>query len=196
MRLFVAVDLDDEVRREVGDVIARMRATMADRRSGRISWVAPDHLHLTLHFLGDVDSATAAHVTEAVAEPIELPAFRVALEGVGTFPSRGRPNVIWLGVGRGREALIELQALVGSRLASAGCPLETRPFSPHLTLARLKQTSGAIPNRGANWDLSPSLVDRVTLYESQLERAGATHLVVATGLLSTAGFSWARPRDQ
>jgi RNA 2',3'-cyclic 3'-phosphodiesterase len=189
MRLFVAVDLDDDVRREVGDVIARMRATMVDSRSGRISWVAPDHLHLTLHFLGNVDSATSARVAEAVAAPIEVPPFQIALEGLGTFPSRGRPNVMWLGVGRGREALIELQALVGSRLTSAGCLLETRPFSPHLTLARLKQTSGAIPKRGAKSALSPSLVDRVTLYESQLGRDGATHIKIAAGVLRPAGSS-------
>jgi RNA 2',3'-cyclic 3'-phosphodiesterase len=185
MRVFVAVDLDDDVRREVGELIARVRATMAGR-SGRISWVAPERLHLTLHFLGNVDSATAARVAETVAEPIDLPAFRIAFEGIGTFPSRGRPNVIWLGVGRGRESLAELHAIVGSRLKGAGCPLEGRPFSPHLTLARVKQTSASVANRGGNWRLSPSLVDRVTLYESQLGRDGATHIKVAAGLLRPA----------
>jgi RNA 2',3'-cyclic 3'-phosphodiesterase len=187
MRLFVAVDLDDDVRHEVGEVIARMRASIGKSRATRVSWVAPDQLHLTLHFLGSVEPATAARVIEAVAEPIDQPPFRITFEGLGTFPAHGRPNVIWLGVGQGRESLIELHALVESRLKATGVQLERRPFSPHLTLARVKQMSGRAPTREGKWGLSPSLVDRVTLYESQLGAKGAMHIKVATGLLGSRG---------
>jgi 2'-5' RNA ligase len=186
MRLFVAVDLDDDVRREVGGVIARMRGSIVDSRVARVSWVAPELLHLTLHFLGSVESVTAARIAEAVAERIDLAAFRVTFEGLGTFPPRGRPAVIWLGVGQGRESLIELHGIIGARLKAAGVQLEARPFSPHLTLARVKQASGHFTTREGKWGLSPSLVDRVTLYESQLARHGATHTEVATGLLRPA----------
>jgi 2'-5' RNA ligase len=183
MRLFVAVDLDDDARQDVGDVIARMRASIGKNRTVRISWIAPDQLHLTLHFLGSIDGAAATGIAEALAEPIHRPCFRIAFEGLGTFPSRGRPHVIWLGVGQGREALIELHGLVGARLKAVGVQLEARPFSPHLTLARVKQMSGHVPMVEGEWGLSPSLVDCVTLYESQLGPRGATHIKLATGKL-------------
>ena len=186
MRLFVAVDLDDEVRREVGGVIARMRGSIVDSRVAGVSWVAPELLHLTLHFLGSVESVIAPRIAEAVAERIDLAAFRVTFEGLGTFPPRGRPTVIWLGVGQGRESLIELHAIIGARLKAVGVQLEARPFSPHLTLARVKEASGHFTAREGKWGLSPSLVDRLTLYESQLGRHGATHTKVATGLLRPA----------
>ena len=67
MRLFVAVDLDDRLRHEVARLIARMRSEARDERSSRIAWVAPDRLHLTLHFLGDVEGETAAQLAERVA---------------------------------------------------------------------------------------------------------------------------------
>jgi 2'-5' RNA ligase len=195
MRLFVAVDLDEVVRREVGDLIHGMRVRARDGRSTRITWVVPERLHLTLHFLGEVEPEAAARLAERVAAPIDLPAFRVVFGGVGTFSARGRPNVIWLGVRKGREPLIALHSIVGQRLKAVGCELEDRRFSPHLTLARVKQTSarglsavlvagqGTGPDRAGSWGLSPTVVSRVTLYESQLGRMGATHTVVATGLL-------------
>jgi RNA 2',3'-cyclic 3'-phosphodiesterase len=194
MRLFVAVDLDDGVRREVGNLIRHMRSEARDDRSLRISWVAPDQLHLTLHFLANVDVEMGARIAESVAAPIDLPAFRIAFGDAGTFPSRGRPNVIWLGVSQGRAPLIDLQAVVGRRLKAVGCELEERPFSPHLTLARLRQLRGTGRRRFDKGSLSasmrfdkgglaPMLVDRVTLYESQLGGEGATHIALATGRL-------------
>jgi RNA 2',3'-cyclic 3'-phosphodiesterase len=202
MRLFIAVDLDDGVRGEVRRLIARMRPEVRDDRSPRITWVAPERLHLTLHFLGNVDGETAARLATHVGSPIDLAAFRVVFGGVGTFSSRGRPNVIWLGVVEGREPLIELHAIVGERLKAVGCELDERPFSPHLTLARLRQTRGTglqrdgrrglspvpvlVPGTGLDREgsrgLSPTVVDRVTLYESRLGSGGATHLPIATGL--------------
>jgi 2'-5' RNA ligase len=206
MRLFVAVDLDDDVREEVRTLIARMRSEVRDDRSPRITWVAPEHLHLTLHFLGNVDGETAARLAMHVASPIDLPAFRVVFGGVGTFSSRGRPKVIWLGVAEGREPLIELHAIVGERLRAVGCELDARPFSPHLTLGRLRQTSkgpgprlhgkrgltsvlGTGPDRGGSRLLSPTVVDRVTLYESRLGSGGATHIPIATGLFKPLPIS-------
>jgi RNA 2',3'-cyclic 3'-phosphodiesterase len=200
MRLFVAVDLDEGVRGEVRSLIARMRSEIRDDRSSRITWAAPERLHLTLHFIGNVDGEIAERLAKTVASPIDLPAFRVVFGGVGAFSSRGRPNVIWLGVTEGREPLSELHSIVGHRLKGVGCELDTRPFSPHLTLARLRQTSGTVPKHGRDRGLSPrvlvpilsardaravgaSLIDRVRLYESRLGSGGATHIPIATGLL-------------
>jgi 2'-5' RNA ligase len=197
VRLFVAVDLDDDVRRDVGRVIQRLRSETRDDRVLRISWVAPERLHLTLHFLGEVNDPTAARVVESMAPPIDLRAFNLAFGEVGTFSSRGRPNVIWLGITEGRAPLIELHDLVGRRLKAVGCALEDRPFSPHLTLARLRQTVGTGPPPRRMRELSPipgrrgaaetgrMRVDRVTLYESRLGRDGATHIALASSPLGS-----------
>jgi RNA 2',3'-cyclic 3'-phosphodiesterase len=193
MRLFVAVDLDAGARREVGRLIARMRSETRDERSRRISWVSSHHLHLTLHFLGNTTDEIADRLVAAIAAPIDLPAFEIVFGGVGTFPSRGRPNVIWLGIAEGKASLVELHGVVGQRLTSVGCELEARPFSPHLTLARLKfgsgrgatRTESRASLRGRNSDraFGRMLVERVTLYESRLGREGATHIAIARGPL-------------
>jgi 2'-5' RNA ligase len=200
MRVFVAVDLDEGVRGDVRSLIVRMRSEIRDERSSRITWAAPERLHLTLHFIGNVEGEMAERLAKTVASPIDLPAFRVVFGGVGAFSSRRRPNVIWLGVTEGREPLSELHSIVGHRLEAVGCELDRRPFSPHLTLARLRQTSGPVAKRRGDRGLSPrvlvpilsagdaravgaSLVDRVRLYESRLGSGGATHIPIATGLL-------------
>jgi RNA 2',3'-cyclic 3'-phosphodiesterase len=197
MRVFVAVDLDERVRGEVGGLIQRLRSEARDDPSLRVSWVAPEQLHLTLHFLGNVDDAAVARLADRIAQPIELPAFTLSFGNIGSFVTRGRPHVIWLGVNQGSAPLIELHRVIGRRLQAVGCEPEERPYSPHLTLARIRQLTGTVPQsrrrraRGrlspvqvpVQGSLSPMAVDRVTLYESQLGRGGATHIAHATGLL-------------
>jgi RNA 2',3'-cyclic 3'-phosphodiesterase len=203
MRLFVAVDLDKGVRDAVGRLIAQMRKASADTVAARIVWVAADRLHLTLHFLANVDALTGARIAESVAAPIGLPAFRITFARIGTFTSRGVPNVIWLGVEDGLEPLRALHSVIGGRLKALGCELEERPFSAHLTLARLRHRSGPghRDRRCSSRGLAPVLavggerqvgscvVDHVTLYESRLGREGAAHLRIAEGLLSAPGGS-------
>lgn len=199
MRLFVAVDLDERARDEVGSLIRHLRSEARDEPSLRVSWVPPEQLHLTLHFLGNVDDAAVAGLADRIAQPIELPAFTLRLGNGGNFATRGRPHVIWLGVSEGSPPLIELHRVIGRRLRAVGCELAKQPYSPHLTLARIRQLTGTVPqNRRrrakgglspvqvqvpVQGGLSPMLVDRVTLYESQLGRGGATHIAHAIGLL-------------
>ncbi len=189
MRLFVAVDLDDGVRGVVGGLIARMR-TRAGEEAGRtrISWVAPERLHLTLHFFPHVETADGARIAAAMTEPMEIPAFDVAFGGVGTFPPRSRARVIWLGVREGVESLVKLHGATGARLRAVGLDLEARPFAPHLTLARLREgvsarTLRSIVADDADSDVGVSRVEAVRLYESRLGAGGPTHTVLAAGLL-------------
>ena len=197
MRVFVAVDLDERVRNEVGGLIRRLRSEARDEPSLRVSWVPPEQLHLTLHFLGNVDDAAVARLADRIAQPVELPAFTLSFSNIGSFATRGRPNVIWLGVSEGSAPLIELHRVIGRRLQAVGCELEERPYSPHLTLARIRQLTRTVPQNRRRREkgglspvqvpvqggLSPMTVDRVTLFESQLGRGGATHIAHATGLL-------------
>jgi 2'-5' RNA ligase len=189
VRLFVAVDLDDSVQAAVAGLIARMRSRAAQAGRTRIGWVAPNRLHLTLHFLADVDAADGGRIAVAVNGPIELPAFDVAFGGVGTFPPGSRARVIWLGVREGGESLVRLHEITGARLRALGLDLETRPFTPHLTLARLREgvsapTLRSIVASDADSGVGVSRVEAVRLYESRLGAGGPTHTALAAGLLT------------
>lgn len=128
-RLFVALDPSDAVR----DALVGVRTEMAGAR-----WLEAAQLHLTLAFLGDVDDALAEAVERALAgveaEPVPL-----ALTALGAFPNRRSPRVLVAGV-TASPALLDLQRRVVDALLRAGVTLASRPFRPHLTLARLKHS--------------------------------------------------------
>lgn len=188
MRLFLAVELDEAVRRAAADTARRLSLALDRHGIGRgISWVAPASLHFTLHFLGEVDERTAGVLAERMAEPLQASPFDLALSGLGTFPSSGPPRVIWLGVGEGASGLADAHREIGRRLDDLRIPREHRPFSAHLTIGRVKAPlgprfadalAGTTPAAGAR-----CLVDHVTLFESRLSPRGATYSVIATARL-------------
>jgi len=134
MRLFIAVDLPPTVR----DALRRQEDDLRRELPG-LRWVRPEAIHLTLRFLGEVDETARPPLSAALAAalPGSQPAFRVGVGGLGTFPSRGRPQVIWVGlVEMEAGTLTRLQARVEAAVQEAGFPPEERPFRPHLTIAR------------------------------------------------------------
>jgi 2'-5' RNA ligase len=186
MRLFVAVDIDDRTRGGVARAIDALRTAMeAAQSSARVSWVAPDRLHLTLQFIGQVSEDTAAAIEARLGPPFDLPAFEMRLGSVGTFPTGGRPRVVWLGLDRGADALAALHEEVQRRLADVPFRRESRAFSPHLTLARFKHGGTRVDvERISRVALRPAggcTIDHVTLYQSRLSPRGPTY----TALLVT-----------
>ncbi|OQX19428.1 MAG: 2'-5' RNA ligase [Desulfobulbaceae bacterium A2] len=167
-RLFVAIDLPEEVRRE----LAGMCCGLPGAR-----WLPPEQLHLTLRFIGEVDSETQARIIGALAEVVAAP-LTLRLRGVGFFPPRGLPRVLWVGVER-CEGLSRLQRRVEQCLLRAGLAPEGRKFMAHVTLARLHDTPGSrIGSYLALHNLyaSPEIpVDRFVLYDSILNPRGARH---------------------
>ena len=174
-RMFVAIDLPEAIRR-------RLARLVADVPKG-VRPVRPEQLHLTLHFLGDVADGPRAQLAAALTA-VCPPAFTIDLGGPGRFPSRGRPTVAWMGVAE-NEQLASLHAAVGEVIAACGLPVEQRPFTPHVTLARL---SPAAP-RGwldeliaatADWSARQIPVEAFRLFSSTPTAAGAVHVVEAT----------------
>src|SRR5689334_23708597 len=102
MRLFVAVDLDDAARAAIA--LEQKRLT-ARGELGSLRLVRPDHIHLTLVFLGEVAADRAAAIVDAIAAPISQAPFDVTFGGVGMFPERGAPRTLWLGVSTGATEL-------------------------------------------------------------------------------------------
>lgn len=173
IRLFVAIDLPEEVIERLGWLEGGLPGAR---------WVEPDNLHLTLRFIGPVDGGAyrdiAAALSEVRGEPFEL-----TLRGLGHFPPRGQPKVLWVGVAE-EPALVALQRAVETRLQRLGLEPEHRKFKPHVTLARL---NGTPPARLARLLAAHSLfacepfeVTELQLYSSLLHQDGAQHTVEAT----------------
>lgn len=178
MRLFVAIDLDEEVRQAAAALGSRLSRRLADLRPApRIGWVTPDRMHLTLRFIGHVDDRLAEAIQGALAPPFTARRFEIELAGLGTFPP-GRPaRVIWIGVGRGQDCLAALHDDVERRLASFDLERDDRPFAAHLTLGRVREPSAAVRTVVEQERFAPksSRVVEVTLYESRLSPRGPSY---------------------
>jgi len=183
VRLFVAVDLDEAVRRAAARLARTIRDRLEQAESYGVSWVAPDNLHLTLRFLGEVEDGVGAEVQAVMAAPFALAPFDLELSGVGAFPPAGAARVVWFGVSAGADALGRLHAEVEARLQRFGFSREVRPFRVHLTVARFRTPApsrvrdliGAAPP-GA---IGRCAIRHVTLYRSRLSPKGAIYAALA-----------------
>ncbi|HYS27521.1 MAG TPA: RNA 2',3'-cyclic phosphodiesterase [Vicinamibacterales bacterium] len=180
MRLFVAAEIGETLAARAADVSRELQ-----RRAGetapraKVTWVPADRLHLTVRFIGDVDDTRAAAMREALEPPLDVAPFDLTLGGAGAFPEGGAPRVLWVGVAAGREELIAAERDISARLARLGIPGEDRAYSPHLTLARVREPAGL---RSAQ--LLEGLTDRtvgtvhidaITLFQSKLSPKGPTY---------------------
>ena len=174
MRLFVAVDVPDDVRDALAAAVEPFRDSMPGAR-----WTPPENWHVTLKFLGIAPAAELEGIVEAVREAAaEHTAFRARVEGVGAFPSARKTRVVWAGITDRHGELAALARSVDREL-EFGFPKEERPFSGHLTLARLKQQA-ALPAELGALDVTsrPFRVGAVRLYRSHLQRPAARYEVL------------------
>lgn len=172
IRLFVAYDLPDDVRM----LICGMGATIPGARA-----VPTDQLHLTLKFIGDVEESMLPDLREALSEVVSPPLL-IKLQGVGHFPPRGNPKVLWCGISPTLET-IQLRNSIEKALDAIGIPRERRKFSPHVTLARLRNSPLKRVTQflaGNSMFETPTFrVDNFRLYSSVLSTRGAVHTVQA-----------------
>ena len=186
MRLFVAIDLGDEVRAAIAAEQRRVGEALGGARS-TLRWVRPEHAHLTLVFLGEVDEARGGAVVEVMSNPLDQPAFDLVLGGLGVFPPQGAPRVLWLGVTSGAREVGEVQRVAAARLAGLGVTLEARTFHPHLTLARWRAGRPADRRRVMTADRGVAIaraeVTAITLYQSRLSSSGPTYTSLARASL-------------
>ena len=108
----------------------------------RARWTPAEQIHLTLRFVGEVSGAQLDAVRETLGQ-IHVKTFLLGAEGVGRFPPRGQPGVVWAGVGSGHPFLHELRRQVDDRLLATGVLFELTPFVPHFTLARTRESHPA-----------------------------------------------------
>jgi 2'-5' RNA ligase len=179
VRLFVALDLPDAVRRALAELIANLKPKSRGAR-----WVQPENLHITLKFIGHVGNEKLSPIQAALpsihtAQPIEL-----HFRGMGFFTNERRPRAFWCGVAASPN-LAELAADIDRALVPLGIEAETRPFTPHLTLARFKSDEGVremvhAANDMKSTDFGTATETNFHLYESLLKSTSAQYNRVAS----------------
>lgn len=178
-RAFVAVDVGGTLP-GVREALGELAALPAD-----LKVVSASNLHVTLAFLGDIDEARVPAIQGVIAQACaQEPPFRMRVVGLGAFPTRGAPRVVWAGL-QGADPLVRIADRLAHGLEALGFAREERGFSPHLTLARSRTPRGADAVRGwieagGEREMGEAAVAEVRLYESQLAPAGPKYRAVAS----------------
>jgi 2'-5' RNA ligase len=187
MRCFIAINLDDPLRKKIASV-------MRDLMTGKwdVKWIPPENLHITLKFLGEASEDSVRILKDnlsAIAKE-HLP-FEVKLRGVGVFPDRKRPRVVWIDIIDSRELTI-LQEEVEYSAISIGFNKETRKFSPHLTIGRIRSLMVVEAFMKAieplkDEDFGNIAVNKISLMKSDLKPTGAQYSIVTEFPLTKEG---------
>ncbi|MCX7913296.1 MAG: RNA 2',3'-cyclic phosphodiesterase [Thermodesulfovibrionales bacterium] len=140
MRCFIAVDLPQEIKTEVERVVGAMSLL-----SKEIKWVPSENIHITIKFLGEIKESIIPKIEQRLNEVCRRHRpFNIKIKGAGAFPNEKKPNVLWIGIDKS-DTLINLYQDIESSLLNLGFNKETREFSPHLTIGRVKNPIVAHP---------------------------------------------------
>jgi 2'-5' RNA ligase len=184
MRVFIAVDVNEEVLRKVGEAQKQLqsRVRLSDRG---VKWVRPELMHLTLKFLGQVKDDEIREVCGVVEDVAgSRGSFELGIETIGYFGGTSA-RVLWVGTGAGSKELARLADGIDRRLAAIGFAKETRAFTGHLTLCRIKngrdgfELAYAVGNFGP-FSAGSTFIDAVTVYQSELGRSGPVYTALAS----------------
>ncbi|MBN1450884.1 MAG: RNA 2',3'-cyclic phosphodiesterase [Anaerolineales bacterium] len=190
LRAFIAVEIPPEIHQAIESETAPLRVALD---ASLVRWVPTDNIHLTLKFLGDVSPANVEMLSQMLSmEVSQHSTFVLKFGGLGAFPNPKRPRVIWIGI-QAPAGLEALQHGIEAAAATLGYPSEERPFSPHLTIGRIKQNAGSagvqkIRNAleqtkvGA---LGTTQVSAVHLLKSDLKPSGAVYTRLFSAPLKT-----------
>jgi len=187
-RSFIAIPVSDEGIQALEETVRGLEPEIGRH----VRWVRPEGIHLTLKFMGDIQVKTAEDILEALPRVTAgFSAFDLAITGLGVFPNQRRPRVLWAGLNGDLEALAALQQAVDDAVGRLGLPKEQRPFSPHLTLGRVRREvndgqvrkigsvmSSAEPPAAVAW-----AADTVNLMRTELDPAGSRHYLVGSASL-------------
>jgi 2'-5' RNA ligase len=176
MRLFFCVPLPQEAKDRAARALAPARKAAGE--SG-LSWTKPEQMHLTLAFLGEHPSESLERMCAAAEPCCQIKAFDAVLDQAGAFPNPRRAHILWLGISQGASELSALAERLYTGLRAAGFELETRPFKPHLTVARVKRGGERDAERALKaaevGEVARFHVGRLLLMKSELSAKGARH---------------------
>lgn len=173
LRLFVALDLPAGAKAALAATVGQLQSVIP----AGVRWVNPAGIHLTLKFLGDTDSGLVTPLRAALREmaaagdPMPFP---LHLDGLGVFPNYREPRVIYAGVGGDLDSLVKTQRRVEQAIVRLGFPQEKRPFRPHLTLGRVRDSAAAAARRQIGETIA---TQAAALSPEYAWRAGEIHLI-------------------
>ena len=174
LRTFIAVSLSSSVLAGIDKLMRTLRPHFGDE----VRWVESKNLHITLKFLGDVPLNDLPQLIRAVTQSAEQTyAFDLTFQGLGAFPSRESPKTLWIGCREGSEELGTLAETMNNALLPLGFPKESRRFSPHLTIGRIKKSAPGVSlmpifDEHQNRLLGSCSVGEVQIFSSELTRRG------------------------
>lgn len=173
-RLFVAIDMPDPVQRALAGL---------DPHIHGVRWSPPEQMHLTLGFFGHLEEDVDLALREKL-RAIEFGAFFLPIHGIGTFPPKRAPKIIWIGVGRGHPHLFQIHKRITEAALGVGIEPELRPWHPHVTLARCRDVSWQsikhFLHENAEFDAGMVRIERFHLFDSNLTPAGPIHTTELT----------------
>jgi len=182
MRCFIAIDIDEQIRKGLRNLQKEL-AGKVDVRKGDVKWVNPDLMHLTLKFLGEIkdeQTVDVCNITKDVADRHD--GFELDVESVGHFGGRSA-RVLWVGAGQNCDHLLKLQSDLEQQLDLAGWPRETRKFSAHLTLCRIRNSKAGVKlaqltAEYADFSIGIMPADSLSVYQSQLTPEGPIYTLL------------------
>jgi len=181
VRSFVAIELSEPARQALTALQGDLAAKLPQQS---IRWIAPESLHVTLQFLGDVPHQKIAAIIEALRNICaDIPRFSFDLVGLGMFPDSRRPRIVWVGVYEPQGTLVTLHRKVGEALSPLGFPPEERSFTPHLTIGRASRHATPADLRMAGEQITKQdigliesvPVEHIVLMKSDLRPSGAVY---------------------
>ncbi|MGD0779941.1 MAG: RNA 2',3'-cyclic phosphodiesterase [Dehalococcoidales bacterium] len=185
IRSFIAVELPGELKKALAGLQSRFRSA----GSPPLRWVEPGNIHITLKFLGDIDVDITGKITAALEASIQdIQPFSIEAGGLGVFPNMQRIQIIWVGLSGDLQKLGQLQKQIDVSLNHLGFPAEARPFTPHLTLARVRDYARPVERQKLGELISATGfegkyridVKAVNLMRSQLTREGPIYSRIST----------------
>jgi 2'-5' RNA ligase len=180
MRTFIAVDFPPEIISKVAKIIEYFKTQTPEKA---MKWVPVENLHLTVKFLGDVPEARLEQVENIISGSLKgIPPFKVEVGGLGIHPNKHKPRVIWLNIAC-EQTLMDIHQNLNHALADAGIEPDNRVYSPHLTIARIRDQTVKETRQGIGRTLAEFKVDKlgevtineVILYKSELTRAAPVY---------------------
>ena len=179
-RTFAAIPLPEEIQKKLG----QLQRSFPSQHDRAVRWVLPKSIHLTLRFLGQTDPAMVDAISAALADAVKPTGkFQLSLTKPGTFPERGKPKVLWVGIGGETRRLTSMRSRIQGALELAGIEPETRPFEPHLTIGRIQnearypadfKAGTAFKYMEVPDDLTFT-VNQAVLFRSIMDQRGATY---------------------
>jgi len=179
IRAFIAIELPDNIKNELEEI----KSVLMSGNSTPAKWVNPESIHLTLQFLGDISSDRVTEILDAIKRGVGgTPSFQIQLAGLGVFPNPARTQVVWTGIAGDIEQLKQLQKSIEIEMERLSFPREKRNFTPHLTLARVRDHATPDERKrlgdmvtGTPFTGGIMKVDSVNLMKSHLTRQGALY---------------------